>query len=219
MSGRAVARVEEDLSQNRFLQILRASFEGIYQQAARRGERTVILVPCAECEAEHFDQLFAETHLLQASAIPGCYMNLVGQGVEIKDSSVATQLGFQEHRVCEVLQSESMYDLGNTFKVLVIDKPLIGRHKPLPGAVDRAKADQAPPDELLMHAPVIQGEFFDQVDRFRKTFIQVPGCENRTAERIRDIVTDAVQKLAKFHKLSGMQLRQLEFTAARIEEM
>lgn len=43
------SRRQEDLSQNRFLQVLRASFEGIYRQAAQRGDRTVILVPCAEC--------------------------------------------------------------------------------------------------------------------------------------------------------------------------
>ena len=116
----ATARIEEDLSQNRFLQVLRASFEGMYRQAAKGGEKTVVLVPCADClEAEHFGQNFAETHLLQATCVPGCYTNLLGQGVEIKDSSVSTRLGFSEQRVCEVLQSESMYDVGNTFRVLV----------------------------------------------------------------------------------------------------
>ena len=217
----ATARIEEDLSQNRFLQVLRASFEGIYRQAAKGGEKTVVLVPCADClEVEHFAQNFAETHLLHATCVPGCYMNLLGQGVEIKDSSVSTRLGFSEQRVCEVLQSESMYDVGNTFRVLVIDKPLIGRHRPLPGAADRAKAtaetSELSVDDMLLQAPMIQGDFFDEVDRFRKTFVQVAGCEGRTAERIREIVNGAVQRLSRHHKLtSSSQLRQLEFTVSR----
>ena len=217
----ATARIEEDLSQNRFLQVLRASFEGIYRQAAKGGEKTVVLVPCADClEAEHFAQNFAETHLLHATCVPGCYTNLLGQGVEIKDSSVSTRLGFSEQRVCEVLQSESMYDVGNTFRVLVIDKPLIGRHRPLPGAADRAKAtteaSELSVDDMLLQAPMIQGDFFDEVDRFRKTFVQVAGCESRTADRIREIVNGAVQRLCRHHKLtSSSQLRQLEFTVSR----
>lgn len=210
------SRRQEDLSQNRFLQVLRASFEGIYRQAAQRGDRTVILVPCAEClEAEHFGQSFVETHLLQASPMPGCFMNHLGQGVEIKENSVATQLGFQEHRLCEVLQKDSMYDLSNTFKVLVIDKPLIGRFKPLSAAVPEP-GSAGNLDDLLLHSPSIQGEFFDEVDRFRKTFVQVPGCENRTAERIREIVTEAVDKLSRQHKVtSASQVAQLEFKVSR----
>lgn len=210
------SRRQEDLSQNRFLQVLRASFEGIYRQAAQRGDRTVILVPCAESlEAEHFGQSFVETHLLQASPMPGCFMNHLGQGVEIKENSVATQLGFQEHRVCEVLQTDSMYDLSNTFKVLVIDKPLIGRFKPLSAAVPEP-GSPGNLDDLLLHSPSIQGEFFDEIDRFRKTFVQVPGCENRTAERIREIVTEAVDKLSRQHKVtSASQVAQLEFKVSR----
>eukprot|EP00435_Cladocopium_sp_Y103_P004430 s4850_g1.t1 len=165
--------------------------------------------------AEHFGQSFVETHLLQASPMPGCFMNHLGQGVEIKENSVATQLGFQEHRVCEVLQKDSMYDLSNTFKVLVIDKPLIGRFKPLSAAVHEP-GSVGNLDDLLLHSPSIQGEFFDEVDRFRKTFVQVPGCENRTAERIREIVTEAVDKLSRQHKVtSASQVAQLEFKVSR----
>eukprot|EP00913_Durusdinium_trenchii_P024005 g22544.t1 len=66
-------------------------------------------------------------------------------------------------------------------QVLVIDKPLIGRFRPL--AAEKIGAESGSLDDLLLHSPAIQGEFFDEVDRFRKTFVQVPGCENRTAER------------------------------------
>ena len=68
------------------------------------------------------------------------------------------------------------------------------------------------------------------MDRFRKTFIQalqdeiytrftleVPGCEGRTAERIRQIVTDAVDKLSRQNKLAPTQVAQLEYTAGRLK--
>eukprot|EP00933_Yihiella_yeosuensis_P035495 TRINITY_DN2904_c0_g1_i4.p1 TRINITY_DN2904_c0_g1~~TRINITY_DN2904_c0_g1_i4.p1 ORF type:complete len:443 (-),score=74.41 TRINITY_DN2904_c0_g1_i4:263-1591(-) len=228
-----VAKVEEDLMQNPFLQVLRASFEGIYAQAAARGERTCLLVPCADClEGESFGQVFAETHLLQATCVPGCYMNLLGQGVEIKSSTVSTHLGFQEPRVCEVLQNDSMYDLGNSFKVLVIDKPLSGRYKPLKGASSAVSSQPAAAattaasstagtsepsaEDWLNTAPGIQGDLFDQVDRFRKTFIPVPGCEMSTAERIRDICREATQRLIRHHKLTlPSQHRQLEYVVSR----
>lgn len=225
---RASAKVEEDLMQNPFMQVLRASFEGIYRQAAERGERTALLVPCAEClEEKSFGQVFAETHLLQATCVPGCYMNLLGQGVEIKDTSVSTHLGFREHRTCEVLQSEFVreYDM-DPFRVLVIDRPLIGRYT-LPGspAADRAQAKtstQAAPgpmadtDDLLDKTPGIRDDFFDQVHRFRKTFVQVAGCESSTAERIREIAAETVQRLSKHHKLSlPSQIRQVDFNVSR----
>eukprot|EP00913_Durusdinium_trenchii_P007823 g7342.t1 len=107
------------------------SLDGIHCKGRSLGEtsfwpdRTVILVPCAEClEAEHFGQSFLETHLLQASAMPNCYMNLLGQGVEIKESSVTTQLGFQEHRICEVLQNDSMYDLSGALSDRLLGESL-----------------------------------------------------------------------------------------------
>ncbi|CAK0828137.1 unnamed protein product, partial [Prorocentrum cordatum] len=76
-------------------------------------------------------QVFMEAHLLKRACVPGLYMNLLGQGVEIRDSSVSTHLCWAESRVCEVLQSESMYesDYCSTFRVFVIDKPLLGKYK------------------------------------------------------------------------------------------
>merc|ERR1712150_156597 len=171
-----------------------------------------------------------EAHVLQVARMPGCYMNLLGQGVEIKESTVSTHLGFPESRFCEVLQSESMYDHGNTFRVLVIDRPLIGRYRALQSTTDRGppKASAAggissantgatgEPGDWLNSAPAIQHEFFEQIDRFRKTFVQVPGCEQSTAERIREIVGDASKRLIRHHKLGQQsQLRKLEYHVSR----
>lgn len=220
--------------QNPFLSRLRASYDGIYRRAAERGEATALLVPCAEClEGESFGQVFVEAHMLQASRVPGCFMNLLGQGVEIKDSSVSTHLGFAENRVCEVLQSETMRDYGNTFRVLIIDKPLVGKYRAMPGAADRAQrissAGAAPVaglplpathgDEIgdyLNSAPAISADFFDKVERFRKTFVQVPGCEQSTAERIREMVREITRRLFKHHKLTQpVQQRQLDYHVSK----
>eukprot|EP00928_Gymnodinium_smaydae_P054416 TRINITY_DN38191_c0_g1_i1.p1 TRINITY_DN38191_c0_g1~~TRINITY_DN38191_c0_g1_i1.p1 ORF type:complete len:482 (+),score=116.55 TRINITY_DN38191_c0_g1_i1:70-1446(+) len=229
----AAARVEEDLQQNPFLRVLRSSFEGLYQHAAERGDATTVLVPCAEClDGDCFNQVFMETHVLQAATTPGCFMNMLGQGVDVQETSVSTDLGFSEHRCCEILQTESMYDFSNTFCVLVLDKPLVGRYKSAssrPGAggggnqdggggrsASSAATGSGPAIPWLNQAPNIEDEFYDQLLHFRKTFVQVPGCENSTAERIREIVADTAKKLTKYHDLhQPTQQRQLDYQVSR----
>lgn len=184
-------------------------------------------------------QVFMETHIIRAASVPGCYVNFRGQGVDVKDTSVSTQLGFPQdsQRTCEVLQSTALYDTDYSynFRVLVLDKPLIGRYRPIPGAADRGQptpavgslsvaavsggpGDSADPSDWLNTAPKIQNSFLDQVDHFRKTFVQVPGCEQSTAERIRELVNDATKQLVIHHGLGLKQYdqrRQLDYHVSR----
>lgn len=226
--------------QNPFLRVLRASFEGLYRHAAGLGEKATVLVPCAEClEGESFNQVFMETHVLQATHVPCCFMNLLGQGVEIRDASVTTDLGFADHRKCAVMQSESMYDFGSTFSVLVIDKPLLGRYRTLPsGSAERAAAKSSTSSQpavgtasstslgatatagggvaWLNQAPDIEDSFYEQLLQFRRTFVQVPGCEQSTSERIREIVGDTTKRLIRHHGLvHPTQQRQLDYQVSR----
>eukprot|EP00446_Apocalathium_sp_SHHI-4_P036965 CAMPEP_0177303650 /NCGR_PEP_ID=MMETSP0368-20130122/6245_1 /TAXON_ID=447022 ORGANISM="Scrippsiella hangoei-like, Strain SHHI-4" /NCGR_SAMPLE_ID=MMETSP0368 /ASSEMBLY_ACC=CAM_ASM_000363 /LENGTH=539 /DNA_ID=CAMNT_0018762209 /DNA_START=128 /DNA_END=1747 /DNA_ORIENTATION=- len=251
MAGQRAGPLEEDLNKNPFLCVLQKSFEGLYRRAVERGDATLV-VPCAEClDGSSFDHVFVETHVLRAAPVPGCFINLCGQGVEVKDSSVHTDLGFAEKRICEVLQTESMYEFGNHFRVLITDRPLIGRFRTVLAAADRvgsgasgskaavpspgpaggaaaggARAwrpepaeDPGPSDqplEWLDSAPDIQGSHFDEVARFRNTFVQVPGCEQSTAERIREIVDATAHKLIRHHRLEQpSQQRQLEYQVSR----
>lgn len=72
------------------------------------------------------------------------------------------------------------------------------------------------PLEWLNSAPAIQDCLFDEIDRFRKTFVQVPGCEQSTAERLREIIGDVVRKLIKHHRLTqASQQRQLDYQVGR----
>lgn len=214
--------------QNPFWRELRSSFESLYKQTAERNKATTVIVPSVDClEVESFNQAFVETHLLQASHVPGCHMNLVGQGVEITDSNVSTHLCFQEARTCEILQTESMYEYSNSVRIIVTDKPLIGKYKIMPGAADRSASKAgaqlgSPLDEQvaktlwLETVPSIQNSFMDQVERFRNTFVQVPGCEQSTAERIREITDEATERLMKHHKVSQASLqKQIESQVSR----
>lgn len=207
--------VEEDLMQNPFLRVLRASFDGIYRSAAERGDATAVIVPCSDClETDNFSETFVETHVLYATHVPGFYTNLLGQGIEVSDASVTTDLGFADVRVCKVLQAESMYDYGNNFRILVTDRPLVGKfrvaHAVEPGTTRLETSD------WLNSAPAVMDELFDQVDRFRKTFVQVPGCEQSTAERIREMCDEAKKRLIRHHKLRQLaEHRQVEYQVSR----
>jgi len=227
------SRSDEDLQQNRFMRILQQNFESLYRRAAERGDSTTILVPCSEYletgeGISQINQNFMETHILEETHIPDCFLNLNGRGVEIKDSKVCTQLGFPEDRKVNILQTESIYesDYQSSFRVLVVDQPLIGRLRPPPSSGNRGSkggggmsaSPSSPADastDWLNAAPGIQDEVFDEIDRFRRTFIQVAGCENSTAERIREIVEDATRKLMKHHKLNQSARRQLEYQVIR----
>jgi hypothetical protein len=228
---RSSIQVEEDLMQNPFLRVLRVHFESLYQHVATRGDDTTVLVPCAEClDGEGFDQLIMEAHILQTTHVPGCYMNMMGQGVEIQGNCVSTDLGFSDHRTCEILQTESHYDHGNTFRVLVIDKPLVGKYKSIPSSGDRSATSAGAKSaggaassgaggsvtSWLNSAPAIEDAFYDQLLQFRRTFVQVPGCEQSTAERIREIVGDNSRKLIRHHGLlQPTQQRQLDYQVSR----
>lgn len=227
----------EELLENSFMKMLRKSFENLYRLAADPNEETLLLVPCSECLQEELTQVFMETHIVRAACVPGCYTNFRGQGVDVKDSSVATQLGFSDQRTCEVLESKSLYDsdYSCSFRVLVLDRPLTGRYRPIPGVADRGQPtpaagtlgvaavtggpnDSADPSDWLSKAPAIEDYFTDQLDHFRKTFVQVPGCEQSTAERIRELVFDCTKQLRKHHGLGPKQFeqhRQLDYHISR----
>jgi len=150
----------------------------------------------------------------------------LGQGIEITETHASTDLGFTDSRTCKILQSESMYDFGNTFRILVTDRPLIGKFKMVQGAADpgvaavraggvgAANGDAS--NDWLNSAPAIMDELFDQVDRFRKTFVQVPGCEQSTAERIREMNDEAKKRLIRHHKIKQTSVQlQVEYQVSR----
>eukprot|EP00747_Dinoflagellata_sp_TGD_P079855 gnl/TRDRNA2_/TRDRNA2_160671_c0_seq2.p1 gnl/TRDRNA2_/TRDRNA2_160671_c0~~gnl/TRDRNA2_/TRDRNA2_160671_c0_seq2.p1 ORF type:complete len:439 (-),score=85.35 gnl/TRDRNA2_/TRDRNA2_160671_c0_seq2:53-1369(-) len=203
---------------------LTRDFESTYRRALERGLSTVVVVPCAESleGLKSFDQAFVEAHVMHAAHVPGCFLNLLGQGVEIKESSVSTHLGFQEQRVCMVSQTASWHDYGQPYRVLVTDRPLVGQYKIIPGGADTKKAGASqvaapdPSTEFLNSAPMIQDYFYSQVDVFRNTYVQVAGLEQSTAERIREICTETTKKLKEFHKLNQAQSQQAEFQVSRL---
>lgn len=72
------------------------------------------------------------------------------------------------------------------------------------------------PCDWLNTAPAIQDELFERVDRFRKTFVQVAGCEQITADRIQEIAAEAVRKLIRHHALvQPSQHRRLAYHVTR----
>ena len=57
---------------------------------------------------------------------------------------------------------------------------------------------------------------FDQVDRFRKTFEQVPGCEQSTVERAGEMNDEDKMRLVKLHRLKRLsEHRQVEYQGSR----
>lgn len=140
-------------------------------------------------------------------------MNLLGQGVEINEDCVQTAFGFQEQRICTVIQRESMYDFGNSFTVLVLDKPLIGKWRIRQSGMNRAGLKMNQPCDWLNTAPNIDAELWSEVHAFRKTFVRVRGCEQQMAERMHSICSETALKLIQHHQVKK-EAQQREIASA-----
>jgi len=193
----------EDLERNPFFVALRTTYQALYERACRSGEETVILIPAASSldDPQSIPLHLIEAHILRASHSTGqgIFVNLSGQGVEIKDGSVSTSQGFEEHRMCTVIQQESMYEWDNTFRVLIIDIPIIGKYKNTARRARRDSFDAV--EEWINTAPEIENDLFEVVNHFRQSYVQVPGFEYETGKRIERMCEMAAKKLRQFHNI------------------
>eukprot|EP00397_Hematodinium_sp_SG-2012_P043998 GEMP01049035.1.p1 GENE.GEMP01049035.1~~GEMP01049035.1.p1 ORF type:complete len:420 (+),score=73.14 GEMP01049035.1:48-1307(+) len=207
----------ENLEQNPFIVTLRNAYPRIYEHACEKGERTVIVVPMKDCllDSPTISQRFVETHILETAYIPGNYLNLLGQGVEIKDDCLLTSYGFKEQRVSKVVQQEFFSDYGQSgIKILVVDVPLAGQYRSQAKLQRRVSFDAV--QEWINTAPQIENDLFENVNLFRRTYIQIPGFEIETGKRIETMCADATKKLQVFHDIRDpYQQSLLHYTVSK----
>eukprot|EP00745_Piridium_sociabile_P030902 TRINITY_DN51265_c0_g1_i1.p1 TRINITY_DN51265_c0_g1~~TRINITY_DN51265_c0_g1_i1.p1 ORF type:complete len:194 (-),score=10.10 TRINITY_DN51265_c0_g1_i1:642-1223(-) len=113
----------EDIDRNPLMVSLRAHFLRMYLMLCERGG--VLLLPVASSlNGVKVTQVLIECHILFCTHIPGHFLNLIGQGVELRERRAFTSFGFKEERHCNVVQEDSLFDNGCTFKVVCVDEPI-----------------------------------------------------------------------------------------------
>lgn len=207
--------MEEDVSANPVLTSLRVNFEKLFQVIVAGGH--VLMLPSAAAASQGIQvtQVFIESHVLQKTHVPGSFLNLMGQGVELRDGSVSTSFGFKEQRVCNIVREDNMFEFGTAYKIITIDKPLYGHFEPQAVASqgDIAKLLNAPPSGALFSAEAASlekmltewtevnpglREYFDSLlDCFQRCYVLWPGLEHAAALRLQAVSKEMVRCISE----------------------
>jgi hypothetical protein len=97
-----------------------------------------------------------------------------------------------------------MYDFGHSFKVLVVDKPLLRSGSETQASANHVTINKTTvktgggPSEYLAAVPLIETDFIEKVSKLRKTFLLVPGYETHLAARIRDMSSIAASQVLRY---------------------
>lgn len=190
----------EDLLDNPFMVVLRRDHDELLKDCAKNKDGAVLVVPQAtSLKGVAIKLNFVETHVLQLqpACSSGSYINLVGQGIEIKEKEkvLTTSFGFRHYRRLNILEEQSIYEFNAVFKILVVDNPIIGEISSQIG--ENKPRETVACCDLLNSAPEVENELFDRLHSFRQRYVQVKGCEKETARRIGVIAEDVVLRLTK----------------------
>uniref|UniRef100_A0A0G4F6W2 VPS9 domain-containing protein n=1 Tax=Chromera velia CCMP2878 TaxID=1169474 RepID=A0A0G4F6W2_9ALVE len=211
---------KEDLGTNPFITVLRSSFERLNKFVSER-EATLLVPSAVSISGVHITQVLVESHIIQPTHIPGSFINLSGQGLEVRDGAVHTSFGFKEHRVCRILQEEGVYEYGHNYKILIIDVPVTGSFSGVanqsgskdpqrssgqiaPELADfETSADEAAAalQDWFELCPEVETDLHAKLGRLKRTYILVSGLEYDFAQRLSEICSLVVSKLCEHPRL------------------
>jgi hypothetical protein len=159
----------------------------------------LILLPSSKILAavgsqNYATKCFIDSHIIQSIHIPGMFVTLRGHGAELKGDRIT--VNGPKRVTAIVTQTESVYDLGSSLKILVIDRPLVGEYTPPPPLT--ASGDSVGPSEWLAGCPLIESDYFEKILRLKKSFILVPGYESLLADRIRTLSLSAARAVLNY---------------------
>ena len=194
-------RSQEEVFGNPFYEVLRADFEHTLVRSLQTGGSLVVLpselVLRQLTKPVFSSKKFAEAHILQAAHIPGLFCSARGQGVELRgDRLILTSAA----HVATILQSETIFDFSESFRVVIVDKPLdpsFGVSMDTVSA-DPLKPSGGGPSEWLASCPMLENDFFERIVKLRKTFVLCPGFEAHLGARIRDMSAQCAGSLLRY---------------------
>ena len=205
-SGIIVPVSNEEVFSNPLYEVMRSE----YQQAlvsALQGTPLIVLptksVLSRIGKSIYSTRKFAEAHILQSAHIPGLFCSGRGQGVELRND----RLIMGGKHVVSIIQSETILDFSNSFRIVIVDKPLdIDACINLGGGSTESSSNAAAPgsgpSEWLAYCPMIENDYYEKLVKLKKTFLLASGFEHYLAQRIREMSTQCAAALMRYLPVS-----------------
>lgn len=195
---------------NPFYECLRVEHEHMLMTFLDRDPPALVVVPSLDAVSKmaksmYSSKKFAESHILISALVPGLYCTVRGSPVEYRNERlVLTSPADHSRIVVSVRSTESVYDLGHSFKILVVDKPLICGYigesstPSTPQPVDGSPKSGGGPSEYLSAVPLVESDFFEKILRLRRSFLLAPGYEIALATRIMEMSAIAANQVLRY---------------------
>ncbi|AFZ80905.1 hypothetical protein BEWA_003130 [Theileria equi strain WA] len=189
----------DDISTNPFMSILKTTYTPLYEFIFNDTEtQKIIVIPASHSlVGVEITEDFIEVHVLQETAIENHYINLAGQAVEIDGDSVHTSYGFKNDCVCNIIKKDKIIESSKSVKVVVTDSHLLeSNSKDIECLLyDFDRDVEKIVDRWSKENKEFHKTFSSDLERFRQTFVIVPGYESETANIISNMVDKSISKL------------------------
>ncbi|ORM41046.1 uncharacterized protein BXIN_0439 [Babesia sp. Xinjiang] len=171
----------DEIGANALMCVLQKSHGDLYRALFDQySQQRLLLLPVAHTLVNvHISREFIECHILRETEIPGHFLNLNGQVVEVTDRKVTTGFGFKTHIAANILREDKLHDMQKGVKVCVIDDYLMHAE---PTCRDIFVLDlndvEAVVDRWCQESAEYHDALYGTLDRIKNTFVMVPGYEN-----------------------------------------
>jgi hypothetical protein len=206
-SGIIVASHKEEVFANPLYELIRMQYETQLKADMLANKSILIVLPCISVlekltRSVYSTKKFLESHILQSAHVPGLFCTVRGEALEIRGDRIMTT---GRSLSTSILQTENIFDLGYSFKVVVVDKALSGdteRDYPEEYGNDSNSVPVVQsgggPSEFLAHSAMIESDFFEKLKRLKNTYILCPGLESHFANRIKELCTQTANQLVRY---------------------
>jgi len=211
-SGIIVASHKEEIFSNPLYEVIRSEYQSQLKADMSAGKAVLIVLPSTSVlekltKPVYSTKKFLESHILQSAHVPGLFCTVRGNAVEIRGDRIIPTFSVSSNRSssASIIQTENIYDLGHSFKVVVVDRSLCGDEIHKEGENTKSKSDVVHsvqsgggPSEFLSHSAMIETDFFEKLKKLKNTYILCPGLESHFANRIRELATQTANQLIRY---------------------
>ncbi|GBE59421.1 prophage integrase, putative [Babesia ovata] len=135
----------------------------------------------------------AECHILRETEVPGYFLNLDGQAVEVNAAKVTTSFGFKNHVAANIVRDDKIHDLQNAVRVCLIDDYILHAEDTCKDMFEIDLNDvEATVTRWCEDSIEFQKALYGALDRVKNTFVMVPGYENELCSMLCAQVENAV---------------------------